>query len=53
MKRVNNLRFSLHEKIICKELFYIRWNFRENRKGVFNFNRKAKKLRNFLNDDMN
>lgn len=35
------------------ELFSIRWDFRENRRGVFNFNRKAKKLRNLLNDDMN
>lgn len=53
MKRAKILRFSLHEKMICKDLFFIRWDFRENRKGVFNFNRKAKKFRNWLNDDMN
>ena len=36
-----------------RELFSIRWNFRENRKGVFNFIRKIRKERNLLNDDLN
>ena len=53
MKRVKVLRFSLHEKMIRKELLYIRWSFRENRKGVFNFYRKLRKEMNMLNDDLN
>jgi hypothetical protein len=36
-----------------RELFSIRWKFRENRKGVFNFIRKIRKERNLLNDDLN
>ena len=34
-----------------RELFSIRWDFRENRKGVFNFYRKLKRQMNLLNDD--
>lgn len=36
-----------------RELFSIRWSFRENRKGVFNFYRKLRKQLNMLNDDLN
>ena len=36
-----------------RELFSIRCKFRENRKGVFNFIRKIKKLKNFIKDDLN
>lgn len=35
------------------ELFSIRRKFRENRKGVFNFCRKIRKLKNFIKDDLN
>ena len=53
MKRIKILRFSLHEKITCKELFSVRWNFRENRKGVINEKRTRCKRLNILNEDCN
>jgi hypothetical protein len=40
-------------KLSKRELFAIRFRFRENRKGVFNFIRKLRKERNMLNDDLN
>ena len=36
-----------------RELFSIRWSFRENRKGVCNFYRKLRRQMNMLNDDLN
>lgn len=36
-----------------RELFSIRWNFRENRKGVINEKRTKCKRLNILNDDCN
>ncbi len=36
-----------------RELFSIRWNFRENRKGVINEKRTRWKKLNILNDDCN
>ena len=36
-----------------RELFVIRWRFRENRKNVFNFYRKVRRQMNLLNDDLN
>jgi len=53
MKRVKIFRFSLYEKITCKELFYKRWSFRENRKGVINEKRTKCKRLNLLNEDCN
>ena len=35
------------------ELFSIRWNFRENRKGVINEKRTKCKRLNLLNEDCN
>lgn len=44
------MRVSKYSK---RELFAIRFKMRENRKGVFNFCRKIKKINNFKNDDCN
>ena len=40
-------------KLSKRELFAIRFRFRENRKGVFNFYRKLRRQMNMLNDDLN
>jgi hypothetical protein len=49
---MNKNRLSLLDKS-TRELFTIRFKRRENRKGVFNFCLRVKKMNNFKNDDLN